>query len=80
MGCFCFFGWVTECSATSTLWHLAKKKDLERALIFLVYDGGINAVLIDYRETIKTEDVNEQKTDDRIREKEKDPAFILCEQ
>ena len=37
----------------------------------LVYDGGMNAVLIDYRETIKTEDVNEQKTDDRNKRKGK---------
>ena len=35
----------------------------------------MNAFLIDYRETIKTEDVNEQKTDDRIREKGKRSGF-----
>ena len=29
----------------------------------LIYDEEMNVILIDYRETIKTENVNEQKTD-----------------
>ena len=33
------------------------------SITLLVYDGGMNVVLIEYSETIKTEDVNEQKTD-----------------
>ena len=48
---------------------------VSRWLPILVYDGGMNAVLIDYRETIKTEDMNEQKTDDWIREKGKRSCF-----
>ena len=46
-----------------------------RAHNLLVYDGGMNVVFIDYRETIMTEDVNEQMTDDRIREKGKRSCF-----
>ena len=50
-------------------------QELHPRSFFLVYDGGMNVVLIDYRETIMTEDMNEQMTDDRIREKGKRSCF-----